>query len=91
MVINIKLSNDKYLIDSKLINSFTNKEEKIVGQTDIVPFSLETELRKYGAICEKSDPWQVHVVVDQRVITGQNSQSATAVGLAMANTLSQIQ
>lgn len=89
-LINIKLSNDKYLIDGKHINSFTNKEEKIVGQTDIVPFSLETELRNHGAIYEESDPWQVHVVVDQRVITGQNPQSATAVGLAMANTLSQI-
>jgi Putative intracellular protease/amidase len=82
-LVNIKLSNGKYLIDGKKINSFTNEEENINGNTDILPFMLETKLRENGAIYEKSNPWQVHVVVDQRVVTGQNPMSATSVGEGM--------
>lgn len=82
-LVNIRLSNGKYLIDGKHINSFTNAEENIVGETDILPFMLETMLREHGAIYEQSDPWQVHVTVDQRVITGQNPMSATSVGEAI--------
>lgn len=86
-IINIKLSNGRYLIDGKKINGFTNEEERIVGLTDIVPFMLEDKLKEHGAIFEKSEPWQVHVVSDQRVITGQNPQSAAAVGEAIKNVL----
>ncbi|HFK5596503.1 type 1 glutamine amidotransferase family protein [Elizabethkingia anophelis] len=44
---------------------------------------LETKLTEHGAIFEKSGLWQPHVTVDQRVITGQNPQSAKLVGEAM--------
>ena len=43
---------------------------------------LETTLIQRGAIFEKSGLWQNHVVADQRVITGQNPQSAKSVGEA---------
>lgn len=86
-LVNIKLSNGKYLIDGKHINSFTNEEENLVGHTDILPFMLQTKLESHGAIYEKSNPGQVHVVVDQRVITGQNPTSATSVGLALVEAL----
>jgi len=86
-LVNIKLSNGKYLVDGKKVNSFTDAEENIVGGTDILPFMLETKLREHGAIYEKSDPWQVHVVVDQRLVTGQNPMSAISVGEAMVYAL----
>lgn len=79
-LVNIKLSNGKYLIDGKKINGFTNEEEKIVGLTEVVPFLLEDQLKEQGGIYEKSEPWQIHVVADQRLVTGQNPQSATEVG-----------
>lgn len=53
-------SDARYKEDGKHINSFTNKEENIIGDTDILPFMLETELRSHGAIYEQSDPWQVY-------------------------------
>lgn len=43
-----------------LPGTITNKEENIIGDTDILPFMLETELRSHGAIYEQSDPWQVY-------------------------------
>lgn len=79
-IVNIKLSNGKYLVDGKKVNGFTNEEESAVGLTQVVPFLLEDKLKERGGIYEKSAPWQVHVTNDQRLITGQNPQSATEVG-----------
>jgi len=80
---NIKLSNGKYLVDGKKINAFTNEEEIAVKLENVVPFMLETTLIERGAKFEESKPWQEHVTVDQRVITGQNPQSAKGVGEAI--------
>ena len=79
-LVNIKLSNGKYLVDGKKINGFTNEEEAAVKLTKVVPFLLEDKLKERGGIYEKSAPWQVHVTKDDRLITGQNPQSAKKVG-----------
>ena len=47
-LINVKLSNGKFLVDGKKINSFTNSEEKGIGLDKVVPFALETALVKRG-------------------------------------------
>ncbi|OCA68040.1 thiamine biosynthesis protein ThiJ [Chryseobacterium artocarpi] len=86
-LVNIKLSNGKYLVDGKKINAFTNEEESAVKLTDVVPFLLENKLKERGAKFEKSGLWQNHVVTDQRVITGQNPQSAKSVGEAILKVL----
>ncbi|WP_433900586.1 type 1 glutamine amidotransferase domain-containing protein [Sphingobacterium puteale] len=86
-LVNIKLSSGNYLVDGKKINAFTNEEEKAVKLDNIVPFLLETKLIEQGAIFEKSGLWQEHVTVDQRVVTGQNPQSAHAVGEAILSLL----
>lgn len=88
-LVNIKLSNGKYLVDGKKINAFTNEEEAEVKLTNVVPFLLEDKLKERGAQFEKSGLWQNHVVTDQRVITGQNPQSAKSVGEAIAKELNQ--
>ncbi len=86
-LVNVKLSNGKYLVDGKKINSFTNSEEKAVNLEKVVPFALETALIKHGAKFQCSDNFQSHVVVNDRVITGQNPMSATAVGDALRTAL----
>lgn len=86
-LVNIKLSNGKYLVEGKKINGFTNEEEVAVKLDKVVPFLLETKLIERGAIFEKSGMWQPHTVVDQRVVTGQNPQSATKVGEAVLGEL----
>lgn len=86
-LVNIKLNNGKYLVDGKKINAFTNEEESAVKLTDVVPFLLENKLKERGANFEKSGLWQNHVVTDQRVITGQNPQSAKSVGEAILKEL----
>ncbi len=81
-LVNIKLSNGKYLIDGKKVNAFTNEEEISVKLDKVVPYLLESALIARGAKFEKSDLWQKHVAVDERLVTGQNPQSARGVGEA---------
>lgn len=76
----IKLENGHYLIESKHLDSFTNAEEKANGTENIVPFLLQMALTNQGAIFDEAPNWADHVVVDGRLITGQNPYSALSLG-----------
>jgi len=88
-LVNIRLNNGSYLVSGKKINAFTNEEETEVKLDKVVPFLLESKLIERGARFEKSGLWQPHVTVDQRVVTGQNPQSAKGVGEAILTELKQ--
>jgi putative intracellular protease/amidase len=79
-LINVKLSNGKYLIEGKDINSFTNAEEEETGLSKVVPFLLESKLKERGALFHEGKNWGNKVVVCERLITGQNPQSALSLG-----------
>ena len=87
-LVNVKLSDEKYLVDGKTLTSFTNGEEAAVQATDIVPFLLETELKAHGANHIAAANWSDHVEVDGRLVTGQNPASAASVGNAVVKFLS---
>lgn len=89
-LVNIKLSNGKYLVDGKRVNAFTNEEEIAVKLENVVPFMLESTLIERGAKFEKSGLWQEHVAVDGRLVTGQNPQSAKKLGEAVAKILASL-
>lgn len=78
-IVNLRLTNGEYLVSGKRVNSFTDEEERIEGTAAVVPFLLESRLRDHGACFEKSAPWHVHCVSDQRLVTGQNPMSALIV------------
>ncbi|EOC1341243.1 type 1 glutamine amidotransferase domain-containing protein [Cronobacter dublinensis] len=86
-LVDATLSNGDYLVAGKNIAAFTNKEEEEVQATTVVPFLLETALRKHGALHHETPNWSENVMVDGRLITGQNPASAHGVGVAMAKTL----
>ncbi len=86
-LLDIKLSDGKFLIAGKKVNGFSNEEEELVKLTQVVPFLLENQMKERGGIYEKSAPWQNHVTIDGRLITGQNPQSAKAVGEAIKKAL----
>ncbi|HEY5878710.1 MAG TPA: type 1 glutamine amidotransferase domain-containing protein [Nakamurella sp.] len=79
-LINMKLSDGTPLIAGKTVAGFTNEEEAAVGLTDTVPFLLADKLTEQGAEHIPAEPWSEHVEVDERLVTGQNPQSAGAVG-----------
>jgi putative intracellular protease/amidase len=79
-LINIKLSNGKYLVAHQQVTGFSNEEEEAAGLTQVMPFLLETALIKSGGFYTQAPLWQSHVEVSDRLITGQNPASAKRVG-----------
>ncbi len=86
-LVNVKLSNGHYLVDGKRIAAFTDNEERAVKLENIVPFLLASTLLQRGANHQHSENFTEKVVVDGQLITGQNPQSATGVGRAIAMAL----
>jgi putative intracellular protease/amidase len=66
------------IVKGKRVTCFTNTEEEAVQLTKVVPFLVEDEMRRLGAIFEKTDDWLPFAVVDGRLVTGQNPASSTA-------------
>ena len=66
------------IVKGKHVTGFTNGEEEEVKLTKVVPFLVEDELLRLGAVFEKMANWQPFVVTDGRLITGQNPASSTA-------------
>ena len=87
-LVNVKLSDGKFLVDGKNLTGFTNAEEDEVQATDIVPFLLETALKNHGANHHAAANWSNHVIADGRLVTGQNPASAAGVGAAVVKLLS---
>ena len=79
-LLDIKLSNGKYLVEGKKVAAFTNKEEDAVKLTKEMPFLLETDLKKNGAKFIGKDNWSENVQVSERLVTGQNPASASLLG-----------
>jgi putative intracellular protease/amidase len=79
-LVNLKLSSGQYLVEGKRVAAFTDDEERAVNLDGVVPFLLATRLRERGADHVPAPNWQVNVVVDGRLVTGQNPASAEGVG-----------
>ena len=69
------------------MTGFTNGEEEEMHLTNVVPFLVEDELMRLGAIFEKRPNWQPLSIVDGRLITGQNPASSTAAAQNLVNLL----
>ena len=82
-LVNIQLSDGSYLVDGKVVSSFTNEEEKAMGLEGEVPFLLESKLVERGAKFHKSPNFEAHVETSERLVTGQNPASAKGVATQM--------
>lgn len=76
------------LVKDKRVTGFANSEEDEVQLTKIVPFLVEDELKRLGGLYEKAPNWQSFVVIDGRLITGQNPASSTAAAQALLKVIS---
>jgi putative intracellular protease/amidase/catechol 2,3-dioxygenase-like lactoylglutathione lyase family enzyme len=71
------------LVKGKHVAGFTNGEEEQMRLTKVVPFLVEDELLRLGAIYEKMANWQPFSITDGRLITGQNPASSTSAAQAL--------
>src|SRR5499433_130640 len=83
----VKAPGDKPLVDGKKVTGFTDGEEEGVGLTKVVPFLVEDELMRLGAIFSKVKNWGVHTVKDGQLITGQNPASSGPAAKLLIETL----
>lgn len=61
--------------------------EAAVKLTDVVPFLLEDELKKEGAIYSKKEDWACYVIEDGLLISGQNPASSNEVAKQLLSLL----
>ncbi|HSI56050.1 MAG TPA: hypothetical protein VLA16_00750 [Ideonella sp.] len=81
-LLGVKLEDGTPLVKGRRLTSFSNAEEDGYAADD-VPFQLETALVAEGAKYESADPWKERIVVDGRLMTGQNPASGGALARAM--------
>jgi len=74
-LLGVDLGDGVPFVRGKKLTSFSKKEEADYAQKD-VPYELEDALRAEGADYSSTANWQSRVVVDGRLITGQNPASA---------------
>ena len=71
------------LVKGKRVTGFTNGEEEEMKLTKVVPFLVEEELLRLGAVFEKVADWQPFSIVNGRLVTGQNPASSTSAAKAL--------
>jgi putative intracellular protease/amidase len=76
-------------IQGRYVTGFTNSEEEAVGLTKVVPFLVEDEFIRLGAVFSKVKDWGVHTVVDGQLITGQNPASSSEAAEALLGAMSE--
>lgn len=86
-LLDLKMSDGTHFIEGRKLTSFTNEEEVSRQYDKLIPFELETALRGQKAVFEKAGVFQSRVVVDGRLITGQNPASARPFGEAVVAAL----
>lgn len=83
----VKAGDGGYLVKDKNVTGFSNAEESAVGLTDVVPFLVEDMLKDHGAKYSSGDDWQPHVVINGKLVTGQNPASSVGVADAVIKQL----
>ncbi len=78
-LLNTRLSDGVLLVAGRRVTGFSWVEEVLAGVARKVPYNAEAKMKQRGAHYEKAWlPFIPKVVVDGRLVTGQNPQSAKA-------------
>ncbi len=86
---NVFIKPDQNIVGGRDVTGFSNTEEDAVQLTNIVPFLLEDMLKQNNARYSRGDDWAPHIVVDGKLITGQNPASSEGAAKAVLQALQQ--
>ena len=76
-LLNVPLSDGSLLVKGRQLTGFSWAEERLAGVAKNVPYNVEKRMRQRGAVFKKGLlPFMSKVVVDGRLVTGQNPNSA---------------
>lgn len=79
----VKTADGEPLVKGRRVTGFTNGEEEDVQLTNVVPFLVEDEFKRLGALYEKIENWAPFVLVDGKLVTGQNPASSEEAAKAL--------
>jgi len=83
----VEIKPNQNLVGGRQVTGFSNSEEEAVGLTGIVPFLVENMLKEKAGKYSRGDDWQPHIVVDGKLITGQNPASSEGAAKAVIQAL----
>lgn len=87
-LLNTKLSDGTYLVAGRKVTGFAWQEEVLARVDKLVPYNVEDEVKKRGALYEKAKlPFVPYAVVDGNLVTGQNPGSAKKTAKKVASLL----
>lgn len=75
-LVSAKKADGTPFVAGRRVAAFTDSEERAVGLDQAVPFLLESHLKELGARHEGGPDFQPFALRDDRLVTGQNPQSA---------------
>jgi putative intracellular protease/amidase len=84
-LLNVKLNDGSYLIDGKRVAATPDDQESSADS-----FLLASALESHGAIHEGAPCGESKVIVDGRLITGQNTQSCVELARAVVDTVATV-
>lgn len=83
----VEIKPGQNLVGGRTVTGFSNSEEEAVGLLDVVPFKLEDMLKENAADYSRGEDWAPHIVVDGKLITGQNPASSEGAAKAVVQAL----
>lgn len=91
-LLNVRLSDGSFLLNNRNVTGFSKQEEQILGTYEKrftkIPYVLQNELSKRHSIYQRALlPFTGYTVVDGRIITGQNPQSANRTAKVLVDVL----
>jgi len=82
-----KRKDGSYYVRDRDIAVYSDAEEVDVKMDTLMPFMLEDKFCAIGAVVHTTPKWHVRVVIDENLITGQNTQSAENLAKAVVDAL----
>lgn len=87
-LLNVRLGDGSWFVSDRYLTGFSNMEEKLVSFVSEVPFYLEDKLVEKGANFTRAMiPFTEHIEMDERIITGQNPNSARKIAQKLVEEL----
>lgn len=86
-LVGVMLRDGTAFVKGRKVTAFTDSEERAVQLDKAMPFLLESRLRDQGAEFVPAADWADNIVVDGKLVTGQNPQSSGSAADAMIKLL----
>ena len=87
-LLEVTLADGHNIMEGKTVTCFTRQEEVAYGTIEQIPFVLEDAVTAKADAFKEVDPWGENVLVQDRLVTGQNPTSAAGVGREMVKLMS---